>query len=86
MTGILPVVLRSPSFVDVVDGFLDGVNVVGFLVGDFNQEFILDRHQHFDRVQRVQSEVLGEVRRQCELSLLFRCYYFCYCKGKSHLR
>src|SRR5574341_1791136 len=48
-------------FVDVVDGLLDGQNLFGVLIGDFNAEFLFERHHQFDGVERVGAEILHEV-------------------------
>lgn len=46
---------------DVLDGLLDGVDVVGILVGNLDAELLLDGHDDLDGVEAVEAEVVGEV-------------------------
>lgn len=46
---------------DVLDSLLDGVDGVGVLVGDLNAEFLLNGHDDLNGVERVKTEVVGEV-------------------------
>lgn len=40
----LHVMLRCPAFVDEIEGLLNIMNLVGFLVGNFHHKFIFDGH------------------------------------------
>src|SRR5690606_23711208 len=45
---------------DVVDGLLDGRDLLGFLVRDLGLELVLERHHEFDGVERVRAQVVDE--------------------------
>jgi hypothetical protein len=45
------------------------VNGIGFLVGDFDAEFFLNCHDHFNGIQAIQSKVILKVRRSADLLL-----------------
>jgi hypothetical protein len=47
---------------DISDGLIDAVDGIGLLVRDLDAEFLLDRHDHLDRVEAVQAEVVAKVR------------------------
>src|SRR5262245_10214013 len=58
---------KSPSLffglrvlLDVVDGFLDARDLFSVLVGDFDPEFLLERHDELYRVERVSAEIVDE--------------------------
>src|SRR5574342_865370 len=55
--------------VDVVDGVLDGLDVLGLLVGDLDLELLLHGHHQLDDVQRVGAQVLDEARGGLDLLL-----------------
>src|SRR5690242_1061328 len=55
--------------VDVVDRVLDGLDVLGLLVGDLDLELLLHRHDELDDVERVRAEVLDEARGDLDLLL-----------------
>ena len=46
--------------VDVVDGVLDALDVLGLLVGDLDLELLFEGHDELDRVERVGPEVVDE--------------------------
>ena len=46
--------------VDVVDGVLDGPDLLGVLVGDLGPELLLEAHDELDEVQGVGVEVVDE--------------------------
>jgi hypothetical protein len=45
------------------------VNGIGFLVGDFDAEFFLNCHDHFNGIQAIQSKVILKMRRSADLLL-----------------
>src|SRR5208282_216930 len=45
---------------DVSDDVLDGANLLGVLVGDFDVELLFQRHYQLDDVERIRAEVLDE--------------------------
>src|SRR5258705_6756277 len=45
---------------DVVDGLLDGGDLLGFLVRDLGLELFLERHDQLDGVERISAEVVDE--------------------------
>src|SRR5688572_31085191 len=45
---------------DVVDGLLDGGDLLGFLVGYLGLEFLLEGHYQLHRVERIRAEVVDE--------------------------
>src|SRR6267142_1972752 len=47
---------------DVVDGLLDGGDLLGFLVGNLGLELLLERHHQLDGVERVRAQVIDERR------------------------
>jgi hypothetical protein len=46
--------------VDVIDRLLDGGNFFGVFVGDFGLELFFQRHDEFDRIERVGAKVIDE--------------------------
>src|SRR5436190_12435091 len=55
--------LRSALvLVDKVDRVLDGRDLLGSIVGDFDTEFLFERHHQFDDVEAVGSEIVDEAR------------------------
>ena len=55
---------------DVVDGLLDGGDLLRFLVGDLGLELLLERHHQLDGVERVGAEVVDERRFVLDLGLV----------------
>src|SRR6185437_7122835 len=51
---------RLGVLANVVDGVLDGADLLRVLVGDFDLEGFLERHHQFDGVQRVGAKVVHE--------------------------
>jgi hypothetical protein len=45
---------------DVVDGLLDGGDLLRFLVGNLGLELLLEGHHQLHRVERVRAEVVDE--------------------------
>src|SRR5438067_9260870 len=45
---------------DVIDGLLDGGDLLGFLVRNLGLEFLLERHHELDGVERIGAEVVDE--------------------------
>jgi hypothetical protein len=45
---------------DVVDGVLDGQDLLGGLVGNLAAELLLERHDQLDRVQAVGAQIIDE--------------------------
>src|SRR5207302_8029388 len=57
----------AAALVDVVDGLVDGGDLLGILVRDFDLELLLEGHHQLDRVERIRSQVVDErgiVRRR----------------------
>src|ERR1700756_2380 len=50
----------AAALVDVVDGLVDGSNLLGILVRDFDLEFLLEGHHQLDRVERIGAQVVDE--------------------------
>jgi hypothetical protein len=46
----------------VADEIADRTDLIGFIVGDFHAESILDRDHQFEAVEPVGPEIFGEVR------------------------
>src|ERR1035438_9368653 len=46
--------------IDVIDGLLNGRDFFGILVRDLGLEFLFERHDQFDSVQRVCAEIVDE--------------------------
>ena len=46
---------------DVFDDIADGLEFFGLLIRDFVAEFLFQRHDQFDRVQRVSAQILDEL-------------------------
>src|SRR5689334_16792227 len=55
---------------DVVDRLLDGGDLLGFLVGNLALEFLFERHDQLDGVQRVRAQVIHERRVRRDLVFL----------------
>jgi hypothetical protein len=53
----------------VVDGVLDGLDVLGLLVGNLDLELLLHGHHQLDDVERVGAEVLDEAGGGLDLVL-----------------
>src|SRR3546814_2390103 len=55
--------LRSALvLVDIGDRVLDGRDLLGSIVGDFDAEFFLERHHQLDDVEAVSAEIVDEAR------------------------
>src|SRR5215469_15033262 len=52
----------AATLVDVVDGLMDGGDLLGVLVGDLDLEFLFQGHHQLDRVERIGPEVVHERR------------------------
>src|SRR5438552_2385334 len=50
----------AAALVDVVDGLVDGGDLLGILVRDFDLELLLEGHHQLDRVERIRSQVVDE--------------------------
>src|SRR5262245_61743412 len=55
-------VLVPGVLLDVLDGVLDGADLLGVLVRDLDPELLLERHYQLDDVERVGAQVVGEAR------------------------
>src|SRR5216110_3001099 len=55
---------------DVVDGLLDGGDLLGFLVRDLGLELFLERHDQLDGVERISTEVVDERGLVLDLGLV----------------
>src|SRR3954470_16005335 len=55
--------------VDEVDRVLDGLDVLGFLVGDLDLELLFHRHHQLDDVERIGAQVLDEGGLRLDLVL-----------------
>src|SRR5262247_1257295 len=53
--------LAAATF-DVADEIADRTDLIGFIIGDFHAESILDRDHQFESVEPVGPEIFGEVR------------------------
>src|ERR1019366_6030014 len=61
LLGFHPLLLgRFLGLFDVIDGVLDGLDLLRVLVGDLNVEGFLELHDELDDVERVGAEVLLE--------------------------
>ena len=58
------------ALVDVVDGVLDGADLLGVLVGDLRPELLFEAHDELDEVQRVGVQVVDERRLRLDLILV----------------
>src|SRR3546814_2706523 len=47
---------------DIGDRVLDGRDLLGSIVGDFDAEFFLERHHQLDDVEAVRAEIVDEAR------------------------
>src|SRR3954463_9509710 len=56
---------------DVVDGLLDGRDLLGFLVRDLGLELFLERHHQLDGVERISAEVVDERGLVLDLGLVY---------------
>src|SRR6516164_6297722 len=52
----------AAALVDVVDGLMDGGDLLGVLVGDLDLELLLESHHQLDRVERIGPEIVHERR------------------------
>src|ERR1700722_10864523 len=57
LTGLL-----LAALFDVFDHVADGLQLLRILVGDLRAKFLFKRHDQFDRVQRVSSQIFNELR------------------------
>src|SRR5215813_2697779 len=55
---------------DVFDGILDGLNLLGGIVGNFAAELFLERHHELDRIQTVRAQIVDEGSGVRDLGLL----------------
>ena len=46
--------------VDIIDGILDGADLFGRIVGDFDAKFLFKRHDEFDNVEAVCAQIVNE--------------------------
>lgn len=46
---------------NVFNGIRDTGHLVGFLIGNFNGEFVLNSHDNFHDIQTIQSQVVGKL-------------------------
>ena len=56
--------------VDVVDGLLDGRDLLGLFVRDVAFEFFFERHHEFHRVERAGTQVVDEGRFRLDVGLI----------------
>src|SRR5271165_1432668 len=56
--------------VDVIDGVLDGADLLRFLVGNLDVEGLLESHHQFHRVQRIGAQVVHKRRIGGDLALV----------------
>src|SRR4051812_33059802 len=61
-------VLGGP-LVDVVDGVLDGPDLLGVLVRDLRSELLLEAHDQLDQIQRIRVQIVDERRLGLDLVL-----------------
>src|SRR5690606_39071550 len=47
---------------DVLDGFLHARDLLGILVGNLDTEFLFERHDELDRVERIRTEIIDKRR------------------------
>src|SRR5208283_3044789 len=45
---------------DIGDDILDGADLLGILVGDFDVELLFQRHHQLDNIERIGAEILDE--------------------------
>ena len=57
--------------IDVVDGLLHRRDLLGLFVGDLGLEFLFERHDQLDRIQRVSAEVVDERGFVLDLGLVY---------------
>ena len=57
-TGYLPFAFRV--LLDVVDRVLDGLDLLGVFVGNFQVEGLFELHHQLDHVQRIRAQVFLE--------------------------
>src|SRR5215470_11614106 len=50
----------AATFVDVVDGLMNGGDLLGVLVGDLDLEFLFQSHDELDRVERIGPKIVHE--------------------------
>src|SRR3954466_9627919 len=62
--------LRLGVGLDVIDGLLDGGDLLRFLVRDLGLEFFFQRHHELDGVERIGAEVVDERRLVLDLRLI----------------
>src|SRR5688572_4410332 len=55
---------------DIVDRVLDGADLLGRVVGNFDTEFLFERHDQLDDVEAVGTEIVDEARVLGDLFLL----------------
>src|ERR1700710_928259 len=69
-----PVIWKLPSggllLLDVVDRILDGADLLGGILGDFDAEGFFESHDKLDRVEAVRAEIVDEGRFGSHLRLL----------------
>src|SRR6185503_20111400 len=61
------VVKSALVLVDIVDRVLDGRDLLGSIVGNFDVEFFLERHDELDDVEAVGAQIIDETRFLCHL-------------------
>ena len=59
--SILGACLCSELFGDLVDSVLDGCDGAGLFIGNLDSEYFLKFHEELDSVERICTEVVGEV-------------------------
>ena len=62
--------LRRRALVDVVDGVLDGADLLRVLVRDLRPELLFEAHDELDQVERVGVQVVDERRLGLDLILV----------------
>src|SRR5262245_38165306 len=62
--------LRLLLRLDVVDGVLYGLDLLGVLIGDVEVERLLERHHKLDDIERVCAEVIDETGCGVDLGLI----------------
>src|SRR5215212_10560146 len=54
----------------VVDGLLDGGDLLGFLIGDLHPELLLELHNELHQIQRVSLQILAEGSVGCDVAFI----------------
>ncbi len=61
---------RSAVSVDIVDRELNSGDLLGFLVGNLGLEFLFQRHDKLNGIQRIGAQIVDEGRAQLDIIFL----------------